>query len=44
VRALTDEELRVNSCLAGRLRAAQFTWQRAAEQTLGVYRKFAASG
>ena len=43
VRALTDQELRERLHRDGRMRAAQFTWQRAAERTLAVYRKVADS-
>ncbi|MFQ3534493.1 MAG: glycosyltransferase family 1 protein [Aggregatilineales bacterium] len=39
LRLLTDSTLREQLRAAGRARAAQFTWQRAAQQTLAVYRE-----
>ncbi len=38
-RLLSDGELRHRLCEAGRVRAARFTWEAAAEQVLGVYRE-----
>jgi len=38
-RLLDDPTLRADLVAKGRARAAQFTWQRAAEQTLAVYRR-----
>jgi glycosyltransferase involved in cell wall biosynthesis len=40
-RALTDDSLRANLVAAGRARERAFTWRRAAEQTLDVYRQAA---
>ena len=40
-RVLTDEALRKSLRAKGLLRAAQFSWRRAAEQTMAVYRKAA---
>ncbi|HOG45908.1 MAG TPA: glycosyltransferase family 1 protein [Anaerolineae bacterium] len=40
-RALHDEQLRAGLCRAGRQRAAQFTWRRAAQQLLAAYRSLA---
>lgn len=44
VSALTDQLRCERLGALAKLRAAQFTWQRAAERTLDVYRKLAASG
>jgi glycosyltransferase involved in cell wall biosynthesis len=41
LRLLTDSELRERLRAAGKARAAQFTWLRAAQQTLAVYRRVA---
>jgi glycosyltransferase involved in cell wall biosynthesis len=38
-RVLNDAELRATLSVRGRARAAEFSWQRAAEQTLGVLRR-----
>ncbi len=40
-RALTDDSLRATLIAAGRAREGAFTWRRAAEQTLDVYRQVA---
>jgi alpha-1,3-rhamnosyl/mannosyltransferase len=37
-RVTRDEELRLRLTNGGRRRAAEFSWTRTAEQTLGVYR------
>ena len=38
-RVLTDEDLRANLIVKGLKRARMFSWQRAAQETLGVYRQ-----
>jgi alpha-1,3-rhamnosyl/mannosyltransferase len=39
VRLLTDGDLRARLSAAGRERAAGYTWERCAEETLDVYRR-----
>jgi glycosyltransferase involved in cell wall biosynthesis len=39
LRLLTDAELRARLSAAGRERAASYTWERCAEETLDVYRR-----
>jgi glycosyltransferase involved in cell wall biosynthesis len=39
VRLLTDGELRARLSVAGRERAASYTWERCADETLDVYRR-----
>jgi glycosyltransferase involved in cell wall biosynthesis len=44
VRLLTDGELRARLSVAGKERAAGYTWERCADETLGVYRRALAGG